>query len=256
MGFDNKGHENAIQEAQRILKEAQADFALRLEKAVEGVREIAQETMHTVGKGGQRALWRTSYFFDGYEDVNQRLNREDGRIFLAAWSVAKGGLFENNVIKKFVDIYVSKLLEPHENNQPFLNKLHEKLVSSSTTMMYLVAKFKISGVAKTSVVSAITEAIYVAVIQKAVIREGFRKLGMSITLAFQFYGYFDKAAVSASKLKRECPVLYWSLYSSKIEMLYFIFEPLFKKGIKTIQKGKGSTIDDVYFAIMDVIGYN
>ncbi|MDE9495899.1 hypothetical protein KKJ09_20530 [Xenorhabdus bovienii] len=256
MGFDSDRHENAIQEAQRILKEAQADLALRLEKAVDGVREVAQETMHTIGKGGQRALWRTSYFFDGYEDVHQRLNREDGRMFLAAWTVVRGGLFENNVIKKFVDIYVNKLLEPHESDQSFLNNLHEKLTHSSTTMMYLFAKFKTSGVAKTAVVSAITEAIYVAVIQKAFIREGFRKFGMSITLAFQFYGYFDKAAVSASKLKRECPVLYWSFYNNNIEMFYFIFEPLFKTGIKTIQKGKGSTIDDVYFAIMDIVGYN
>ncbi|WP_338803931.1 hypothetical protein WDV76_18870 [Xenorhabdus griffiniae] len=256
MEFDSNRHENAVQEAQRILKEAQADFALRLEKAVDGVREIAQETMHTIGKGGQRALWRTSYFFDGYEDVHQRLNREDGRIFLAAWAVVKGGIFENNVIKKFVDIYVGKLLEPHESDQVFLNDLHEKLVSSSTAMMYLVAKFKTSGVAKAAVISAITEAIYVAVIQKAFIREGFKKFGMAITLAFQFYGYFDKAAVSASKLKRECPVLYWSLYASEIEMFYFIFEPLFKKGIKTIQKGKGSTVDDVYSAIMDIVGYN
>ncbi|CBJ79321.1 hypothetical protein XBJ2_60020 [Xenorhabdus bovienii str. Jollieti] len=256
MEFDSNSHENAIQEAQRILKEAQTDLALRLEKAVEGVREVAQETMHTIGQGGQRALWRTSYFFDSYEDVYQRINREDARVFLAAWSVARGGLFENNVIKKIVDIYIDKLLEPHERDQAFLNELYEKLVRSSTIMMHLVAKFKTSGLAKNAVVSAITEAIYVAVIKKAFIREGFKKFGMSITLAFQFYGYFDKAAVSASKLKRECPVLYWSFYANEIEMLYFIFEPLFKHGISTIKKGKGSNVDDVYLAIMEIVGYN
>ncbi|PHM71726.1 hypothetical protein [Xenorhabdus sp. KJ12.1] len=256
MGFDSNRHENAIQQAQRILKEAQADFAIRLEKAVDGVRDVAQDTVHTIKKGGQRLLWRTSYFFDGYEDVNKRLNKEDGRLLLAAWTVAKGGAFENDIIKKFASIYLEKLLEPHERDQAFLNDLHEKLVRTSGSMMYLFAKFKISGVTKNAIVAAITESIYVALIEKAFIREGLRKIGLAITALFQFYGYFDKAAVSASKLKRECPTLYWSLYKNDIEMFYFIFEPLFKKGVKIIQKGKASTVDDVYFSIMDIVGYN
>ncbi|MDE9519424.1 hypothetical protein KKJ17_17225 [Xenorhabdus bovienii] len=100
MSFDSNSYENAVQEAQRILKEAQADLAFRLEKAVDGVRDVAEDTVHTIGKGGQRLLWRTSYFFDGYEDVNQRINREDWRMILALKSVFSGGVLNNNVIKK------------------------------------------------------------------------------------------------------------------------------------------------------------
>jgi hypothetical protein len=249
-------NENAIQEAQSILKEAQNDFALRLDRAVEGVREMAHDAVHNIGKGGQRLLWRTSYFFEGYEDVNQRIHREDKRIILAGLQVINGGMFENNVIKKFVNIYVDKLLEPHAREQSFFNDLHEKLVHSASPAIHLAAKFKASAAAKNAIISAITEVIYIAVIRKAFIREGFRKFGMSITFAFQMYGYVDKAAVSANKLKRECPTLYWSFYASKIEMLYFIFEPLFKKGVTVIQKGKGSTANDVYLAIMDIVGYD
>ncbi|NRN26864.1 hypothetical protein [Photorhabdus heterorhabditis] len=104
MEFDSNKHENAIKEVQRILKEAQADFALRLEKAVDGVGEVAEETVHTIGKGVQRLFWRTSYFFDGYEDVNQRINREDVRIIRTVGAVFSGGIFDNNVIKKFLEL--------------------------------------------------------------------------------------------------------------------------------------------------------
>ncbi|OTA19187.1 hypothetical protein Xbed_02584 [Xenorhabdus beddingii] len=256
MKFDSNNHENAIQEAQRILKEAQIDFALRLEKAVNGVSEVAEGTVHTIGKGVQRLFWRTSYFFDGYEDVNQRINREDIRIIRAVGAVFSGGVFDNNAIKKISKIYIEKLLEPYASNEPFLNRLHEKLVSSSSKMTYFASKLITSKLTKNAIISAITESIYVAVINKAFIREGFRKLGMSMTLAFQFYGYVDKASVSASKLKRECPALYWSLYADNLEMLYFIFEPLFKKGVSVIQKGKTSSVDDVYESIIEIIGYN
>ncbi|MBD1226838.1 hypothetical protein [Xenorhabdus griffiniae] len=255
MEFDSRGHENAILEAQRILREAQGDFALRLEHAINGVRDVAKDTVRNIGKGGQRLLWRTSYFFEGYEDVNQRINKEDKRMIDAIGAVIDGGIFENNVIRKFAEIYMDKLLEPHAHDEPFLNDLHEKLVRSSSIMLYFGSKIATSGATKNAIMSAITETIYIAVINKAFIREGFRKMGMAITFGFQIYGYVDKAAVSASKLKRECPTLYWSLYASNIEMLYFIFEPLFKKGISVIQKGKGSSVDDVYVSIMDIIGY-
>ncbi|MDX7990291.1 hypothetical protein [Xenorhabdus littoralis] len=256
MGFDNNSHENAIQEAQRILKESQADLAFRLENAVDGVREVADQAVRTIGKGGQRLFWRTSYFFDGYEDVNQRINREDVRMLRAVGAIFSGGLFDNNVIKKITMVYIEKLLEPHVHDESFLNRLHEKLVSSSSKVAYFASKFVTSKLTKNAIISAITESIYVAVINKAFIREGFRKLGMAVTMAFQLYGYVDKAAVSASKLKRECPILYWALYADNLEMLYFIFDPIFKKGVHVIQKGKGSSVDDVYESIIEIIGYN
>ncbi|MDE1492528.1 hypothetical protein [Xenorhabdus bovienii] len=256
MSFDSNSYENAVQEAQRILKEAQADLAFRLEKAVDGVRDVAEDTVHTIGKGGQRLLWRTSYFFDGYENVNQRINREDWRMILALKSVFSGGVLNNNVIRKISNIYINKLLEPHANDEPFLNKLHEKLYTSSSKIAYFSSKMATSKLTKDAIMSAITESVYVAIVNKSFVREGFRKLGMAITLLFQLYGYVDKASISASKLKRECPILYWSLYADKLEMLYFIFEPLFKKGISILKKGSASSVEDVYESILEIIGYD
>ncbi|MCW7548348.1 hypothetical protein OO184_10435 [Photorhabdus sp. APURE] len=98
---------------------------------------------------------------------------------------------------------------------------------------------------------SIAEVIYQSLIRNVVIKNIARKFINAGLVAFQSYGYVEHAAISANKLKRECPPFYWALYSKELEMLYFIVEPVLSKGSNLI--GKQRSEDDIVHAIADII---
>ncbi|MGL5311486.1 MAG: hypothetical protein ACRDAL_12980, partial [Plesiomonas shigelloides] len=73
---------NYIENYARIKAESDKNLALSLEHSFGGIRNIAEDTVNTIGEGMKRLTWRTSYFFDGYQDVNQQINTEDYRFLL------------------------------------------------------------------------------------------------------------------------------------------------------------------------------
>lgn len=60
----------------------------------------------------------------------------------------------------------------------------------------------------------------------------FRKVskvsGLSIA-AIGLYGYIQQTADSAERLQIMCPAYYQALYMRKLEMMYFLVEPMFMK---------------------------
>ncbi|ETS31449.1 hypothetical protein BB987_14270 [Photorhabdus temperata] len=231
-----------IEHYMRMKLEADRILALRAEKAVDGVREVAEDTVNTMEGGFNRLVRRGSYFFDDYRDVNEQINSEDGRFFSALWSVTKG----RNPIKEITEVFSKELLknQSDEAKKRIYTKLVEKLLEISST-------FVASRTTKNSISTAVAEIIYQSLIMNMIIREGIKKYGNIILTAFQSYGLFEKAAVSADKLKREHPYFYWALYSKKLEMLYFLVEPALSKGVGLI--GTKSSEDDIVSTIVKVI---
>jgi hypothetical protein len=58
------------------------DLALRLDRAVAGVKDGAIEYLNNLGDATTRLLYYTSCFTDNYQDVCKQLRSEDKRFFL------------------------------------------------------------------------------------------------------------------------------------------------------------------------------
>ncbi|WP_039877463.1 hypothetical protein [Photorhabdus temperata] len=117
----------------RMKLEADRILALRAEKAVDGVREIAEDAVNTMEGGFNRLVRRGSYFFDDYRDVNEQINSEDGRFVSALWSVTKG----RNPIKEITEVFSKELLknQSDEAKKRIYTKLVEKLLEISSTFL-------------------------------------------------------------------------------------------------------------------------
>ncbi|WP_338804574.1 hypothetical protein WDV76_04150 [Xenorhabdus griffiniae] len=237
MGFDISRHF-------KMSLEAQCEAALRLERAVEEVGVMAIDTVENIGLGAKRALWRTSYFWDGYEDVNEKINADDKRMIINLWTAKN----EKDFIMRMAVAYVDELFKDYSEDA------RERIYLGVLKFSAKVAAFKST---KLSISIVVAEFIYRTLITNILVKNIARKFINMALSAFQSYGYFEKAAVSADKLKRECPSLYWALYSKNLEMMYFIVEPVLSKGTHLIGK-KGIDKPDensVARVISDIIDF-
>lgn len=78
-----------IKNYMRVKTESDNTLALSLDHSFKEVGEIAADTVNSIEEGLKRLTWRTSYFFDGYQDVNVRINSEDYRFYLSLKQIAK-----------------------------------------------------------------------------------------------------------------------------------------------------------------------
>ncbi|OWO79156.1 hypothetical protein B5C26_21530 [Photorhabdus luminescens] len=97
---------------------------------------------------------------------------------------------------------------------------------------------------KLSVSAIITEAIYLNLIKKTIVKNIAKRFLSGLLNIAQFYGYYEKASISANRLKITCPQLYWALYFQKLEMLYFIVEPELEKGIYLIEGFRNKQVSE------------
>jgi len=73
---------------------------------------------------------------------------------------------------------------------------------------------------------------------------------VSVTLA-SYYGYVQEAAEAAHRLLQLSPIYYSALYAEKLEMLYFIIEPVINQNVHLISTL--SSEDEIANAIMRVL---
>lgn len=229
---------NYIEYYMKMKLESDRILGLYAEEVGSELKEVSEDTVDTIGMGLKRALWRTSYFFDGYRDVNDNINREDWRMILALRSIIE----ERNFIKQAAEIFTEQLLK--EQNTEARERIYIKLLKISS-------EFSASRATKLAISITVAEVIYQALIKNVVIKNVAREFINGTLMVFQTYGYVERAAISANKLKRECPSFYWALYSKELEMLYFIVEPVLSRGVSLI--GKKCNEDDIAHAIADII---
>jgi hypothetical protein len=207
----------------RIKTESDNTLALSLDHSFRGIGEIAEDTVNTIGEGLKRLTWRTSYFFDGYQDVNQQINTEDYRFFLAVKQVVNN----KNIIELMIRIYINLLLENKDGKS--IDRIARKVFSLSSTISSVQLTQK-------TIVFTIQSQIVVALLKNEVTRKRMALIGNAALTMVRLYGYIEEAATTANALKRESPIYYRNLYSMEIEMLYFIIKPVLSPVISVIGK--------------------
>jgi len=203
-------------------------LALKLDRALTGVKEMVSRQIETIGAGAKRALYYTSCFTDDYQDVCRNQKSEDIRFANGVVHV-----FQNNDIAYemlriyFDDIFQCKTSEQLENIKRKLMAVNIHIAASSLTnagFAYCVA----IGMNLRLEMSALVGSKARGVVAVA---------GM--------YGAVQKAADSAQRLKYLYPAYYAALYSRELEMMYFLIEPLFERAGAFSHSTSDSDIADI-----------
>lgn len=207
-------------------------LALKLDRALTGVREVVSRQIETIGAGAKRALYYTSCFTDDYQDVCRNQKSEDDRF--------KNGvvhIFQNkNIGYEMLRIYFEDIFQYKTSEQ--LENIKRKLMAVNV---------HIAANALTSAGFALAAAYCVTIgmnlsLEMSVLVGG--KAGGGVTVA-GIYGVVQKAADSAQRLKYVYPAYYAALYSRELEMMYFLVEPLFERAGAFSHTTSDSDIADI-----------
>lgn len=207
-------------------------LALKLDRALTGVREVVSRQIETIGAGAKRALYYTSCFTDDYQDVCRNQKNEDVRF-------ANGvvHIFQNNDIAYemlrvyFDDIFQYKTSEQLENIKRKLMAVNIHIAASSLTN----AGFALA------VAYCVAIGMNLRLEMSALV--GGKTRG--VVAVAGIYGVIQKAADSAQRLKYVYPAYYAALYSRELEMMYFLVEPLFERAGAFSHSTSDSDIADI-----------
>ncbi|EKS6887240.1 hypothetical protein QCH21_001534 [Enterobacter bugandensis] len=193
------------------------ELAVRLDKAMAGVKDGFIEYVNNLGDGATRALYYTSCFTENYKDVCKQLGNEDKRFLLGLYELVK----HRNIIFRMILIYVQTLLKSKNESEKdiILRKVvpptthYSVMQASRFALVYSVVKYICYG-------SKINGVIQSAMMKKI---GGLTSGGL---IALSTYGTVQHAADSANNLKYFLPLYYNALYSENLEMMYFLIEPV------------------------------
>ncbi|EOZ9570691.1 hypothetical protein ABLD45_RS02945 [Enterobacter hormaechei] len=93
--------------SEEIIKQLGTDkeLAVRLDKALIGVKEGVQDYVNGLGDATTRLLYYTSCLTENYQDVCKKLGSEDVRFICALYELVK----HRNVIFRMLNIYRNPL---------------------------------------------------------------------------------------------------------------------------------------------------
>lgn len=192
------------------------NLAIRLDKAMAGVKDGFVEYVNNLGDGATRVLYYSSCFTENYTDVCERLGNEDKRFLLGLYELIK----HRDIIFRMVRIYVETMLK-HKNESdikiilrqvvPFTTH-YSAMQSSRFAIVYSIVKYICYG-------SKINGVIQSAMMKKI------GGLSSAALITLSTYGTVQHAADSANNLKHFLPQFYSALYMQNIEMMYFLIEP-------------------------------
>lgn len=151
--------------------------------------------------------------FEKYNDVCQELQHEDSRMVSAIKEIFK----RDDVILDLVNIYIGDLINNFDKN---------KQKSISKAILGLTSEFSTNRAIKESISYTLAKTISTTLNFETSLRQTINQTSyLSITTA-TFYGKVHKAAISARHLRDINPTLYTLFYSQRLEMLYFLIEPV------------------------------
>lgn len=214
------------------------DLAIRLDKAMSGVKEGFIDYLNNLGDGATRLLYYTSCFTDNYTDVCNRLYLEDRRFLLGAYELVT----HRDIIFRMIKIYVLLTLKNKDESE--VNYIYKKLVPITThysvmqasrlALIYSVVKYICYG-------NTMNAAIQSALMKKIAGRTGTGLFVLST------YGFVQKASESANNLKYFLPQFYNALYVENLEMMYFLIEPIvLRAGYLNISTASNDDIIDIF----------
>ncbi|PWC16284.1 hypothetical protein DDT52_18960 [Brenneria roseae subsp. roseae] len=193
--------------------EADRVIASQLESMTKKLKDNTISLTTNLYSGIERTSWYSSCLFEKYNDVCEELKFEDRRMFFSIVEVYKREDVILDMVKAYVDILMKNF---DEHKQLMIAK--SVLGTTSEIIINRAIKESIAYLLAKSITSSFG---FGAIVRKKI--NTYSLHGITITA---FYGKVQKAAMSARHLRDINPPLYWSLYSMKIEMLYFLIEPV------------------------------
>ncbi|KNC90312.1 hypothetical protein [Trabulsiella odontotermitis] len=205
-------------ESDLIIKEMQADklMALMLDKALAGVKDQILESAARMQDGATRLSYYASCFTDNYQDVCTKLKYEDKRFAEGLYQLIR----DRRIVYDLMSEYFSQL---------FRHKTYEQLDFIKGQLLQLGTNISASSFTAESFTLGITSSVCLSLGFSPPVIGKVRALSSGAVGAAGLYGYVQQAAESADRLKRQSPLYYHALCLRKLDMMYFIVEPVFIK---------------------------
>ncbi len=191
-------------------------MALQLEKALSGVKEQALEQANKIGDGATRLLYYTSCFTDNYQDVCAKLKEEDLRFLDGIAQLVKN----RDIIYRMIHIYFEEI---------FRFKTRSQLEAIQSSLLKAGVVISASSLNNQAFVIGITTTVCLGISFNASIVKWTSKISALAVTGLGLYGTVQHAAESAERLRLMAPMYYHALYLQKLEMMYFLVEPIFMK---------------------------
>ncbi|MGL5603292.1 MAG: hypothetical protein ACRDD5_20720 [Silvania sp.] len=199
-----------------IISKLQAEniLALKIEEALAGVKNQTLETGRQIRNGATRLSYYASCFTDNYQDVCSKLKEEDIRFLDGIFQLVK----DRNLIYTMISIYIDMLLAGKSDES--IRNIQRLLLRSGVA----ISSSFLTGYA---FALSVTAAICIHVKVSSHVQSRIGQVANLAMLPLKAYGLVQQASVSADNLKISNPVYYHALYIRKLEMMYFLVEPLF-----------------------------
>jgi hypothetical protein len=191
-------------------------MANQLDHAVSSVRDLMREDVNRIGDGVQRLTYYLSCFFDNYADVCAKQKIEDVRFLEGMYQLFR----DRKIIYSMVKIYVDHLLK---NKTPAdLEYIKRRLLKADVNIIA-------SSLTVNSFSLGVTAAICLSFSLSSYFVEFVKKGSRMSIVGLGLYGYVQKAAECAERLRLRDPLFYQALFLQKLEMMFFLIEPQFTK---------------------------
>ncbi|EPK3185726.1 hypothetical protein [Enterobacter kobei] len=208
--------------SETIIKKIGTDkeLAVRLDKALAGVKEGVVDYLNGLEDGITRLLYYTSCLTDNYQDVCNKLSSEDKRFLFSLYELIK----HRDVIFRMIKVYIETLLK--NKSEVEKKTILEKLTPFTTN-------YSIKYISRNGLIYAVAAYICYGnnmnlAVQNALMKKTGSRVGVVIG-GLNLYGLVQHAAESADNLKNFCPLFYNALYAEGLEMMYFLIEPIIMK---------------------------
>lgn len=208
--------------SETIIKKIGTDkeLAVRLDKALAGVKEGVVDYLNGLEDGITRLLYYTSCLTDNYQDVCNKLSSEDKRFLFSLYELIK----HRDVIFRMIKVYIETLLK--NKSEVEKKTILEKLTPFTTN-------YSIKYISRNGLIYAVAAYICYGnnmnlAVQNALMKKTGSRVGVVIG-GLNLYGLVQHAAESADNLKNSCPLFYNALYAEGLEMMYFLIEPIIMK---------------------------
>lgn len=193
--------------------EADQYLAQILDKSISEVKKQSLEQSELIYKGIERVSWYASCFLDNYQDVCASQKIEDIRFGEGLVQIVK----RKDVIYDMIYIYIKNMTislsdERVRNISNILNRFGAIYASNSFTNKYFA--FVMTGI------------VCNGFGMRSLIASKFNKRATLAAAMLSIYGHVQTASEAARNLKNRNSIYYNELYREKLEMLYFIIEPL------------------------------
>ncbi|WP_158784856.1 hypothetical protein [Pantoea sp. BAV 3049] len=194
--------------------EADKQLAILFDKGVQGSGRMALEQANKIASGFTRLTWYSSCFFDNYKDVCSNLAHEDLRFLEGLLQL----IVRPNVVLDMVQIMVKDIVG---------NQSEEKIQNIHLILLQKGAQFSSSKYTPKAFTFSISTAICSSFGMRVAIDSLITRISKNAVGAVSLYSYVATAAAAAARLKSRKPLVFAALYRAKLDMLYFIIEPVF-----------------------------